>query len=190
MRETRKAYDLDGRTLLIVGHGRIGSRVSKLANAFDMRVIAHDPYINDFPDWVDVVPTLEQGLAEADIVTVHTPKTPETTDLIGAPELAAMRRGALLINCARGGIVNEPAAAQALHAGQLGGYGSDVFGVEPAEPDNPILSAPNTVFTPHSAAMTPQSMRKMGMLAIQNVLDCFDGCLNPDMIFNRKELGL
>lgn len=190
VREAPRAYDLDGRTLLVVGHGRIGSRVAELARAFGMRVIARDPYVKRFPEWVEVAPSLGDGLAEADIVTVHTPRNPETIDLIGAPEIAAMRAGALLINCARGGIVNERAAADALHSGHLGGYGADVFDIEPADAANPVLTAPNTILTPHSAAMTPEGMRKMGMIAIQNVLDCFDGCLRPEMIFNRKELGL
>ncbi|MEM6662476.1 MAG: hydroxyacid dehydrogenase [Pseudomonadota bacterium] len=190
VRETHKAFDLDDRTLLIVGHGRIGSRVSQLALAFGMRVLAHDPYINDFPEGVGVASTLEQGLAEADIVTVHVPKNAETTGLIGTDAIAAMRPGAILINCARGGIADEAAVAEALHSGHLRGYGCDVFSVEPSGPDNPIHHAPNTILTPHSAAMTPQSMRRMGMIGIQNVLDCFDGKLRPEMIFNREELGL
>ena len=87
-------------------------------------------------------------------------------------------------------IADEAAVAEALNTGHLAGYGCDVFAEEPAGPDNPILTAPNTILTPHSAAMTPQGMRRMGMIGLQNVLDCFDGCLKPEMIFNRKELGL
>ena len=188
IRNTLRSYDLDERTLLVVGHGRIGSRVSELARVFGMKVLVSDPYINA-PEGVEMV-SLERGLAEADIVTVHCPKTPETVDLIGGDEFAAMRPGTILINCARGGIVNEDACAEALHSGHLRAYGCDVFSEEPAGPENPILTAPNTILTPHSAAWSPQGMRRMGMLGIQNVIDCFDGCLKPEMVFNRKELGL
>jgi len=187
---TLRSFDIEGRTLLVVGYGRIGSRVAELAQAFGMRVIARDPYVDDFAEGVEVAGTLEAGLREADIVTVHTPKTPETIDFIGAAEIATMPPGAILINCARGGLVNEAATAAALRSGHLGGFGCDVFTVEPAGPGNPLLAAPNTILTPHSAAMTPRSIRRMGMIAIQNVIDCFDGCLKPEMIFNRKELGL
>ncbi len=190
VRAEPRGFDLEDRTLLVVGHGRIGSRVAVLARAFGMRVIARDPYLESFPEGIEVAETLEAGLAQADIVTVHTPKNPETIDLIGGAEIAAMRPGALLINCARGGIVNEAATAEALHSGQLGGYGCDVFSEEPVAQDNPILMAPNTILTAHCAASTPEGMRRMGMIAIQNVIDCFDGCLKPEMIFNREELGL
>ena len=188
VRETHKGFDLDERTLLIVGHGRIGSRVGELARAFGMRVLASDPHVT-VPEGIEQV-DLATGLAAADIVTVHVPKWPDTTPLIGAAQIAQMRPGAILINCARGGIVDEGPCAEALHSGHLGGYGCDVFSQEPAGPDNPILSVPNTILTPHSAAMTPQGMRNMGMISIQNVLDCLDGKLRPEMIFNRKELGL
>ena len=188
IRKDLQSYDLDERTVLIVGHGRIGSRVAELARVFGMRVLVSDPYINA-PEGVEAV-SLQAGLAEADIVTVHCPKNEETVDLIGADEFTAMRPGTILINNARGGIVNEAACAQALHSGHLRAYGCDVFSEEPAGPDNPILTAPNTILTPHSAAWSPQSMRRMGMLGIQNILDCFDGRLKPEMIFNRKELGL
>ena len=189
-RNTIKTRDLSESTLLIVGCGRIGSRVAGLARAFGMRVIAHDPYINDFPEGVEPVRTLEAGLAEADYVTLHCPKNAETEHLINADALAAMKPGAILLNCARGGIAEEAAVAEALHSGHLGGYGCDVFSTEPAPLDNPVIGAPRTMLSAHTAAMSPLSMRGMGVLAVQNVLDCFDGCLKPEMIFNRKELGL
>ncbi len=182
------SFDLQERTLLIVGHGRIGSRVAELARVFGMRVLVSDPYVN-VPEGVEPV-SLEQGVAEADIVTVHCFKNEETTGLIGADAIAAMKPGAILINCARGGIVDEDACAAALHSGHLRGYGCDVFSIEPMTPDNPILSAPNTILTPHSAATTPQGTRKMSLIGIQNVLDCFDGKLRPEMVFDRRELGL
>ena len=190
VRETHKGFDLEGRTLLILGYGRIGTRTAELALALGMNVMAYDPYVDIYPSGVTRVNALKDGLADADIVSIHVPKYDQTTPLVGAAEIDIMRPGTILINCARGGIADEAAVAKALQDGHLGGYGCDVFNVEPAGPENPILAAPNTILTPHSAAMTPQGMRRMGMIGLQNVLDCFDGCLKPEMIFNRKELGL
>ncbi|MEO1494242.1 MAG: hydroxyacid dehydrogenase [Pseudomonadota bacterium] len=190
VRERHRAFDIAEKTLLVVGYGRIGRRVAALAGAFGMRILANDPYVSDFVPGVDVAGSLAEGLDQADIVTVHTPLNAETRGLINAEGLQRLRPGALVINNARGGIVDEPAMAAALTSGHIAGYGTDVFSIEPVQTDNPILSAPNTVMTPHAAAMTPEGMRSMGMLCIQNVLDAFDGRLSPEMMFNRKELGL
>lgn len=185
-----RGVELHGKTLLVVGYGRIGRRVATMAQALGLQVVARDPYVSDFAAGISVAETLEAGLAVADIVSLHTPLNAETRHLIGAREIAALKPGALLVNCARGGIADEAAVAAALASGHLGGYGSDVFDDEPVGPDNPLLIAPNTVLTPHIAASTPEGMRAMGIQAIRNVLDCFDGRLAPEMIFNRKELGL
>ena len=190
VRETQRAFDLAARTLLVIGYGRIGRRVAALAQAFGMQVVARDPYVAEFAPGVLIAETLHEGLAAADVVTVHTPLNAETRGLIDGQALAAMKPGALLINCARGGIADEAAVAQALHAGKLAGYGADVFEVEPVGRDNPIIAAPNVVLSPHSAASTPEGMRGMGLQTVRNVLDCFDGRLQPEMVFNRRELGL
>jgi D-3-phosphoglycerate dehydrogenase len=190
VRETQRAFDLAAKTLLVVGYGRIGRRVAAFGRAFGMQVVARDPYVSDFPPGIGVAATLEDGLAVADVVSVHTPLNADTRGLIGAQAVAAMKPGALLVNCARGGIVDEAAAADALHAGRLAGYGADVFAVEPVDASNPIVAAPNVVLSPHSAASTPQGMRAMGLQTIRNILDCFDGRLQPEMVFNRRELGL
>jgi D-3-phosphoglycerate dehydrogenase / 2-oxoglutarate reductase len=190
VRETQRAFDLAGKTLLVVGYGRIGRRVAALAQAFGMQVVARDPYVSDFAPGVLIAGTLEEGLAVADVVTVHTPLNGETRHLIGERAVASMKPGALLVNCARGGIVEEAAVARALHSRRLAGYGADVFDVEPVEPTNPIIGAPNVVLSPHTAASTPEGMRAMGLQTIRNVLDCFEGRLKPEMIFNRRELGL
>jgi D-3-phosphoglycerate dehydrogenase len=190
VRARHRAFDLGGRTMLVIGYGRIGRRVAALGQALGMNVVARDPYVAEFAPGIAIAGTLQEGLAAAYVVSVHTPLNAETRHLIGARELAAMPPGALLVNCARGGIVDEAAAAAALHEGHLGGYGADVFDGEPVSATNPILGAPNVVLTPHSAASTPEGMRAMGVLTVQNILDCFDGRLAPEMIFNRNELGL
>jgi phosphoglycerate dehydrogenase-like enzyme len=146
--------DLAGKTLGIVGVGRIGARLAGICSrAFDMRVLAYDPYITperatelgvemrDLPDL----------LAEADFVSVHTPLTPSTRGLIGAPELAGMKRTAYLVNCARGGIVDEAALAEALEASWIAGAGLDVFEKEPPDLGHPLYQLPNLVVTPHVA---------------------------------------
>lgn len=189
VRARHRAFDLYGKTLLVVGYGRIGRRVASMAQALGMQVVARDPYVSEFAPGILIAETLEEGLTAAHAVTLHTPLNAETRHLVGARGIARMRPGALLINCARGGIAEEAAVAEALHSGHLGGYGADVFDGEPVAADNPVLSAPNVVLTPHSAASTPEGMRAMGIRALQNVLDCFDGCLAPEMIFNREELG-
>ncbi|MEM9060628.1 MAG: hydroxyacid dehydrogenase [Pseudomonadota bacterium] len=190
VRERVRPFDIRGKTLLIVGFGRIGSSVAPLANAFGVEVLAYDPYVTIRASDVEQVATLSEGLARADIVTVHTPLNVETRGLIGRDEIAALREGALLINHARGGICDEHAVADALKSGHLAGHGVDVYVGEPVDPENPLLSAPNTLMTPHSASMTPQGMKAMATIMIQNILDHFDGCLKPHMVFNAKELGL
>lgn len=190
IRETHRGFDLEERTLLILGYGRIGRRVAELALAFGMRVFAYDPFVETYAAGVTRETDLSAALSRADIVSIHVPKKEDTAPLLGPAEISAIRPGAILINCARGGIAHEDAIAEALGTGHLAGYGSDVFSTEPAPKTNPILSAPNTLLTPHSAAMTPQGMRRMGMISIQNVLDCLDGCLKPEMVFNREALSL
>jgi D-3-phosphoglycerate dehydrogenase len=190
VRASQRAFDLGGKTLLVVGYGRIGRRVAALGQAFGMRVVARDPYVGGLAPGILVAGTLEEGLAGADVVTLHVPLNAETRHMIDERAIAATRPGALLINCARGGIADEAAVARALGAGHLAGYGADVFDVEPVDPANPILGAPNVVLSPHTAASTPEGMRAMGMQTVRNVLDCFDGRLDPEMVFNRHELGL
>lgn len=190
IRARQRAFDLNGKTLLVVGYGRIGRRVATLAQAFGMTVVARDPYVSDFAPEIGVAGTLEEGLAAAEVITLHVPMNPETRHLIGAQEIAKMQPGALLVNCARGGIVDEAPVARALQDGRLGGYGADVFDVEPVALASPIIAAPNVVLSPHTAASTPEGMRAMGLQTVRNVLDCFDGRLKPEMVFNRQALGL
>ena len=190
VRDQVAPFDIEEKTLLIVGCGRIGRRVVPLAQAFRMQVIAYDPYVDSLPEGVSRADDLQSALQGADFVSVHTPLNDETRNIIGPAQLTAMPPGGILINNARGGICDEEAVAEALTTGHLAGYGTDVFSAEPVTPDNPILSAPNTLMTPHSASMTPQALRALGTIMIQNIFDHFDGCLKPERVFNRKELGL
>jgi len=178
--------ELGGKTLLVVGLGRIGRRVAQVASALGMRILVVDPYIDRAPGLAlgyRFADTLAQALPEARYLTVHCPRNAETIGLIGAAELALLPAGAALVNCARGGIVDEAALAQALVAGHLSGAGIDVFEAEPPPPDHPLLAAPNVFLTPHSAAATVEAAWRMSTGAAQNVLDFLDGRLEPSMVF-------
>ena len=182
---------LEGKSILIIGFGRTGSRVAARAAAFDMKLYALDPYIN--PDIIrraggTVVTDLTAALPHMDMVTIHCPKTPETRGLIGRTALNAMKSSAILINTARGGIVNELDLVEALSSGQIAGAGIDVFETEPPDIDHPLLALPNVVLSPHCAGVTRESLVQMASIAAENVLDAFDGTLQPEMVANAEVL--
>lgn len=172
----RQGIELTGRRLGIVGFGRIGRRVAELfQGAFGMAVTAFDPFASAPPPAVTLVPRLADLLPISDVLTVHTPLTVETRGLIGAAELAALPRGALVINAARGGVVDESALLQALASGHLGGAAADAFEVEPPPADHPLLALPTFIGTPHIGAMTDDAMARMGREAVEGVLDVLAG---------------
>lgn len=166
--------ELKGRTLGIVGVGRIGSEIATRALAFGMEVVGHDPYIGDerfHALRVRRATTLDALLAESDIVTVHTPLTDETTGLIGRRELARLAPGAVVVNMARGGIVDEAALAAALAAGQIRGAVLDAFSQEPLAADHALRSAANVLLTPHIGASTAEAQRNVAVDVCEAVRD-------------------
>ena len=181
--------EVSGKRLLIVGYGRIGRHLARMADAFGMQISAYDPYLatHGWPaGTVTCAPDLMVGLAEADFVSVHIPKA--DGPLIGVAEIAAMKRGAIIINTARGGIVDEGALADALRSGQLAGAGIDVFDAEPPSPDHPLLAFDQVIFTPHTAGLTTEAAERMAIASVQNVLDHFAGHLDPALIVNKDAL--
>ena len=189
-RTSMKPLDLAGRNLLIIGFGRTGSRVAPRALGFGMRVHACDPYVDRAvmeAAGCTVVDDLHAVLPEMDAVTVHTPFNRETRGIIGAKELAAMKPTAFVVNTARGGVVDEDALADALEGHRIGGAGLDVFAVEPSSPppDHPLLAFDNVIVSPHCAGVTIESSMRMAEYSVRNVLDCFDGKLDPDVVVNR-----
>ena len=165
---------LAGKTLGVVGLGRIGREVARRAAGMDMKVLGYDPFMA--PDkaaqlGIESVPELEQLLPRCDFLTVHTPLTDETRDLIGARALALMKRGARVINCARGGIINEEALAEALRSGHPAGAALDVFVNEPPPPDHPLLKLPNVILTPHLGASTVEAQTSVALEAAQLLVD-------------------
>lgn len=166
---------LNGLTLGILGFGAIGQRVAGIARAFGMRVLVSS---RTRPAALPSDATLvsrEELFAQADVLTLHCPLTDETAEIINAQSLARMKRGALLINTARGGLVNESDVANALLGGHLGGYGADTLSGEPPAGDNPLLAAPRVYITPHIAWATLAARRNITRLTAQNLRAWLDG---------------
>lgn len=174
-RQRMIAGEIAGSTLGIVGLGHCGAAAARRARGLEMRVIACDPYLaEDAPAWADVERVdLARVLAEADVLSLHTPLTAETRGLIDREAIERMKPGAILINSARGPVADLVTAADALRAGRLGGAAIDVFDVEPPSPEHraAIEGAPNLILTPHIAGVTRQSNRRVSIAAIENVVD-------------------
>jgi D-3-phosphoglycerate dehydrogenase len=170
--------ELQGKSLGIVGFGQIGQRVSHRAKAFGMNVLAYDPYLDSaMAERLEVemleLPTL---LGRADVVTVHVPLTDQTRGLLGADEMSKMRPGARLVNCARGGIVDEAALLEALDSGHLAGAAVDVFAEEPPT-DRRLAEHPSVISTPHIGAQTKEAQERIGQETIRMLLAALDGSL-------------
>lgn len=171
--------ELDGKTLGIIGLGRIGTRITTRARAFGMRVIAYDPYIADsvFERVGATRVTLDQLLAQSDVITVHTPLTDETRGLLGANEIAKMRNGVIALNIARGGIWNEQALADALNSGKIGGAAVDVYEDEPPTKDHPLLTAKNIILSPHIGANTIEAQDRVAVQTAEMVIEALRGSI-------------
>jgi D-3-phosphoglycerate dehydrogenase len=164
--------DLEGFTLGIIGYGRIGRRVARIAEAFDLKVLAYDPYA-DVPAPISCE-SLEQLLAGSDFITLHVPLTPENQNFINAGRLSGMKPGAVLINCSRGGLIDLDAAHEALRAGQLSGLGLDVYDPEPPA-HHPLFDHENVVLTPHLMGFTRQGMAHTVRDAAKGAIDVLAG---------------
>jgi (S)-sulfolactate dehydrogenase len=171
--ELGRGVELAGKTLGVIGLGSIGSTSARKARALDMRVIASDPYLaDDSENWnLAEKVSLEELLARADVVTIHCPLNPETRGLVGAAEMARLQKGAVLINSARGGIVEEPACAAALKSGHLGGAALDVFDHEPIKADAGKVFAgiPNVILTPHISGVTLEATHRVSFMTVDSV---------------------
>ncbi|MBA2450731.1 MAG: hypothetical protein H0V51_22185 [Chloroflexi bacterium] len=166
------SFELAGKTLGLVGFGRIGREVARRARAFDARIVYYDPFraSHDVETALEAAfLSLDELLGRADIVSLHLPLSDETRDLIGTRELALMRPHAVLINTARGPLIDEAALARALATGQIAGAGLDVFRQEPPEPGNPLLALENVVLTPHVSAGTRDAFETKMRAAFANM---------------------
>jgi len=186
--------ELFGKTLGVIGLGKIGREVAKRMLSFGMNVWGCDPYVSsETSEKIGVclksVPEIVEG---ADIITIHTPRTPETTNLIGEAEFKRMKKSAFLINCARGGIVNELALVAALQAGEIAGAALDVYTAEPLPEDHPLRKAPRLVLTPHLGASTAEAQEKVALQVAEQVVNCCKGAevttalnapaINPELL--------
>lgn len=183
-REQLMGRELAGQMVGIVGIGHTGSRVAQLANAFGMQVQAYDPYVDDAEIRArGATPvSFETLLATSDIVSLHCPRNKETMGMFGANEFRAMRKGAMFVTTARGGIHDEQALYEALKDGHLSGAGLDVWMVEPPPHDHPLLTLPNVVATYHTAGVTHEGRRNIARIAALQVLDICAGRTPPRTI--------
>ena len=180
---------LSGKTVLVVGFGRIGSRSAKRLAAMEMDVLVYDPYVpaaTITAAGYEAVTDLDAALPRADYVTIHCPKSPATIDMFNAARLAKMKKGAGLVNTARGGIVNEDDLYDALVSGHLRGAGLDVFDVEPAPAAKKIHSLVAVVAAPHVAGVTVESIIGMAQATARNILSVLDGAPNIDNVVNKE----
>lgn len=183
--------DIEGKTLGLIGFGRIGSEVAKRCKAFGMRVIAFDQYARDdlFVSLnVQRCSSVENVLREADFVSLHVPLTPETQNMIAKNELAFMKKGACIINCSRGGVVDEKALTEALEKGTISGAALDVFQEEPPIMTDPLFSQESFIGSPHKAGLTTGGVRKMSFEAVEQMLKVLRGEI-PDTLVNRDVLA-
>jgi D-3-phosphoglycerate dehydrogenase / 2-oxoglutarate reductase len=184
--------ELAGKVALIIGFGRIGTRTAKRCLGFDMRVQVFDPHIDQAKITAagcEAVADLDAALPATDFLTIHCPKSPATVNLISAARLAKMKKGAFLVNTARGGIVNEAALYDALTSGHLAGAGLDVFDMEPTPVDNKLLSLEQVFASPHMAGVTAEAVQAMAVATARNILSVLDGDPNRDNTINPEVYG-
>ena len=167
---THRSLELKGRALALVGLGLIGQRVAQIGNAFQMRVVAFDPYAKRIPAGVELK-DLDSVLAEADVLSLHCPLTDQNRRMINSETLARMRDGAILVNTARGGLLDEQAIVDAVRSGKLRAAGLDSFAKEPLVGSHIFTGVPNVVLSPHVGGVTSDAYVNMGTAAARNVLD-------------------
>lgn len=170
---TGSALELDGTVLGLVGYGRIARRVGAAARAMGMSVLAYDPYLTE-ADGCELV-GLDRVFAESDVISLHAPAVAETRHMVNATSLEAMKHGAYIVNCARGGLVDQEALLAALDSGQVAGAGLDVTDPEPLPVGHPLLEHPNVIVTPHVASATVAGRRRLYAHAIDNALNVLAG---------------
>jgi D-3-phosphoglycerate dehydrogenase len=188
-RNLLEQQEISRKRLLILGYGRIGRNLARMAAGFQMEVRAHDPFLarQGWPEGVvRPVNDLLEGLGWADFVSVHVPRGDRPA--IGAAEIAAMKTGAIIVNTARGGVVDEAALTAGLRTGQIGAAGCDVFDVEPPTNKSPLIDFDQAVLSPHIAGLTQEAAERMAVISVQNVIDFFSGTIDPDLVVNRSAI--
>ncbi|OED35265.1 3-phosphoglycerate dehydrogenase [Chromatiales bacterium (ex Bugula neritina AB1)] len=199
-RNSLEAEELANKTLLIIGYGRIGKHLARMAQVFGMSVSVFDPYYQPdlrpaasqsadslSDDAIKSEPDLASALSCADVVSVHVPATEKP--VIGASELALLKPSSIVINTARGGVINEKALIDALDSAQIAGAGIDVFSTEPPLPDHPLANFDQVILTPHSAGMTRQCAERMAISSATNIVKFFNNTLDTSLVVNAREIN-
>ncbi len=189
----KTGFELLGKTMGIVGLGRIGKEVALRAKAFGIHLVGHGRHWDEaFAAAHDIrrMQTIDELLAVSDYVSLHTDLKPETRNLICAASLKKLKSGALIVNCARGEVVNSADVAAALKSGQLRGYATDVLDQEPPPADHPLTNLPNCIVTPHIASRTAESVQRQASCAVENLIKAFrgekpEGVKNPEVPIRR-----
>ena len=185
MHMTHNNFELLNKKILIIGFGRIGKKLIKRCLGFEMKVYAYDPYVekNVIESFGGIkIDNLEEGLKEADIISLSVPLTKETQNLITLEKMEMMKKNSIIINISRGGIVNEKDLNEALNKKIIYGAGLDVFEKEPPDNNNPLLKNKRIVLSPHAATFTQECLSKMSTETVQNIIDFFEGRLNNNSI--------
>ena len=180
-----QTFELLNKNILIVGFGRIGKKLISRCLAFDTNVYIYDPYVDEkiIKKFGGIkVDKIEDGLKKADYVSLHMPLTNETKNLINYSVLKTMKKNSIIINTARGGIINELELEKALNEGLIFGAGLDVFSKEPVEKDNPLLKNKKVILSPHSATFTDECTSRMGIETTKNIIDFFENKIDKSMI--------
>ncbi|MEL0106577.1 MAG: hydroxyacid dehydrogenase [Rhodospirillales bacterium] len=191
IRDSFSQTELLNKKVLVAGFGRIGREVAQRCAAFGMTVLISDPFVSaeDVKKaGYEPVEDFHKALPDADYVSIHVPKTPETENLITAKEISTMKDGAFIVNVSRGGMVNESDLCEALSSGKLAAAALDVFDPEPPEANNPLFKLDNIVISPHCGAFTVECGQRMAEVCARNVLAVFDGKLDPSLVVNKDIL--
>lgn len=178
IRGAKKAFELEGKTIGILGLGAIGRETAKICEGCGMKVAAYDPFLSkEQVEGYGAVyyENYEDLLKVSDVVSIHVPLTDETKNMISKKQLTEMKKTALIINCSRGRIINETDLVEALKAGEIAGAGTDVFCSEPPKTDDPLLNCPNLIVSPHSAAQTREAVIKMAQMCVKGCLAVAEG---------------
>lgn len=177
VRDTDSGHDVEGRTLGLIGMGRVGRRVARLAQAFDMKVVGYDPFVPSgmTPEGIEAKATRDEVLAQADFVSLHLPGMPETYHTIDLTAMRKMKPTAYLLNSARGSVVSQDDLVAALNEGAIAGAAIDVYEKEPPAPDNPLLHMANVIASPHIAGSTKEALARIGLHAAMGIDDVLSG---------------
>lgn len=171
---THKSVELEGRTIGLIGLGAIGLRFARMADAMGMRVLGHDPYAKEVPDFIEPV-DLDTLWRESDAISLHCPLTADNAKLLNATTLAACKRGVIVVNTARGGLIDEAALLDAVRSGQVASAGLDSFAIEPMSAPHPFHGEPRITLSPHIGGVTADAYVKMGVGAARNALAVLNG---------------